>query len=66
MEFYSVIRKMKPCGLKINGYNWRDIMLSEVSWFRKTKAACFSHMWKIAPKDKHIHKTKHDHIQTYM
>jgi hypothetical protein len=23
-------------------------------------------MWKIDPKDKHIPKTKHDHIQTYM
>jgi hypothetical protein len=23
-------------------------------------------MWKIDSKDKHIHKNKHDHIQTYM
>jgi hypothetical protein len=23
-------------------------------------------MWKIDPKDKHIHKNKHDHIQTHM
>jgi hypothetical protein len=23
-------------------------------------------MLKIDPKDKHIHKNKHDHIQTYM
>jgi hypothetical protein len=26
----------------------------------------FFHMWKIDPKDKHIQKTKHDHIQTQM
>jgi hypothetical protein len=24
----------------------------------------FSHMWKIDPKDKHIHKNKRDHIET--
>jgi hypothetical protein len=23
-------------------------------------------MWKIDPKDKYIHKNKHDHIQIYM
>jgi hypothetical protein len=23
-------------------------------------------MWKIDPNDKHTHKNKHDHIQTYM
>jgi hypothetical protein len=23
-------------------------------------------MWKIDPKDKHTHKNKQDHIQTYM
>jgi hypothetical protein len=26
----------------------------------------FSHMWKIDPKDKHIHKNKYDHTQTHM
>jgi hypothetical protein len=25
----------------------------------------FSHMWKIDPKDKQIHKNKHDNIQTH-
>jgi hypothetical protein len=25
-----------------------------------------SHMWKIDPKDKKIHKSKHDHFQTHM
>jgi DNA transposition AAA+ family ATPase len=33
--------------------------------FRKTKATSYSHMGKIDPKDKYIHKNKHDHIQTY-
>jgi hypothetical protein len=23
-------------------------------------------MWKIDPKDEHIHKNKHDHIQNYV
>jgi hypothetical protein len=26
----------------------------------------FSHRWKIDPKDEHIHKSKHGHIQTQM
>jgi hypothetical protein len=25
----------------------------------------FSHIWKIVPKDKYRHKTKHDPIHTY-
>jgi hypothetical protein len=25
-----------------------------------------SHMWKIDPQDKHIHKNKYDHTQTNM
>jgi hypothetical protein len=41
-----------------------DIMLSQVSQVQKD-CIIFSHMWKIDPKDKHTHKTKH-HIQTYM
>jgi hypothetical protein len=32
----------------------------------KQRPHVFSSMWKINPKDKHIHKNKHDHIQTYM
>jgi hypothetical protein len=27
---------------------------------------CFSHMWKIDPQDKCIHKTKHDQIHIYI
>jgi hypothetical protein len=42
-----------------------DIMLSEVIQFLKIKSTCFS-MWKIDPKDKHTHKTKHDRIQTHV
>jgi hypothetical protein len=26
----------------------------------------FCCMWKIDPKDKHIHNNRHDHTQTYM
>jgi hypothetical protein len=26
----------------------------------------FSHIWQIDPKDKHIHKNRHDHTQTQM
>jgi hypothetical protein len=43
-----------------------DIMLNEVSHVQKNRSHVFSHMWKIDPKDKHIHKNKHDHIQTHM
>jgi peptidoglycan/xylan/chitin deacetylase (PgdA/CDA1 family) len=42
-------------------------MLSEVSQAQKDKGHhVFSHTWKIDRKDKHTHKTKHDHIQTCM
>jgi hypothetical protein len=33
---------------------------------RKTKAACFLSYWKIDPKDKHVHRNKHDDIYIYM
>jgi hypothetical protein len=29
----------------------------------KQRPHIFSHMWKKDPKDKHIHKNKHCHIQ---
>jgi hypothetical protein len=32
----------------------------------RQKLRIFSHTWKIDPKDKHIHKHKHDYIQTHM
>jgi hypothetical protein len=42
-------------------------MLSEVSQVQKDKGCMWKiDMQKIDPKDKHIHKTKHDHIQTHM
>jgi hypothetical protein len=43
-----------------------DVMLSEVNQVQKDKGCMFSHMCKIDPKDKHIHKNKHDHVQTYV
>jgi hypothetical protein len=45
---------------------FKDIMLSEVSQTQKEKDHMFSLAWKIDPKDKHIHKNKHDHIQIHM
>jgi hypothetical protein len=44
----------------------KDIMLSKVSQVEKDKGHVVSYMWKIDPKDKHIHKNKHNHIQIYM
>jgi hypothetical protein len=43
-----------------------DIMLSEVSQVQKDKGHMFSLMCKIDPKDKRIHKNKHDHICMYV
>jgi hypothetical protein len=43
-----------------------DIMLSEVSQDQKHKAMCFLSHQEDRSKDKHIHKNKHDHIQTQM
>jgi hypothetical protein len=44
-----------------------DIMVSEVSQVQKHKGRhVFSHIWKMDPKDKHIHKDRHDHTQTQM
>jgi hypothetical protein len=41
-----------------------DVILSEVSQAQRLHV--FSHMWKTNPKDKHIYKNKHDHIQIQM
>jgi hypothetical protein len=44
-----------------------DIMLSKVNQAQKDKRLhVSSHMWKIDPKDKHIHKNKYDHMQVHM
>jgi hypothetical protein len=32
----------------------------------RKRSYVFCHMWKIDPKDKHMPKNKHDHIQTQM
>jgi hypothetical protein len=42
-----------------------DIMLSEISQDQKHKSCMFS-LIRGRVKDKHIHKNKHDHIQTQM
>jgi hypothetical protein len=51
---------MTQCGLKVNGCK-----LSKPGSERQ-RPHVFSYMWKIDPKDKHILKNKHDHIQTYI
>jgi hypothetical protein len=43
-----------------------EIMLSEVSRIRNTKDTYFPSHGEDRSKDKHIHKTKYDHIQTQM
>jgi hypothetical protein len=44
-----------------------DIMLSEVNQAQKDKSLIsFSHTCNIDPKDKHIHKNKHDYVQTHV
>jgi hypothetical protein len=47
-----------------------DAIWGHVMWSKPgsetQRSHVFFHMWKIEPKDKHIHKTKHDYIQTYM
>jgi hypothetical protein len=66
MEFYSAIRKNETMRFEDKWMQLEDIMLSEVSQFKKTKVTFFSHTWKMNPKDKHIHKDKHDLTQTYV
>jgi hypothetical protein len=41
-------------------------MLSETSRIRNAKVASFLSNRAIDPKEKHIHKNKHDHVQTHM
>jgi hypothetical protein len=62
MEHYSTIRN-NDMGLESKWMQLEDIMLSEVR-LRNTKFACFFSYVKDRSKDKHIHKNKHDHVQT--
>jgi hypothetical protein len=66
MEFYSVIRKNETTWFEGKWMKMENIMLSEASQVEKDKSHMFSLMRKIDPKDKYIHKTKHDHIRIYM
>jgi hypothetical protein len=58
MAFYSAIRN-KDMWLESKWMQLDDIMLSEVSQAQKDKGCVFFLMWKIDPKDKHIHKNKY-------
>jgi hypothetical protein len=63
---YGVLLGHKELWLESKWMQLEDIMLSEVNQAQKDKGICFSHMWMIDPKDKHIHKNKYDNIQTYV
>jgi hypothetical protein len=65
MEFYSAIRSNDTLWFEGKWMQLKDKMLSEVSQIQKDKGCLFPLMWKIEPKDKHIHKNKHNQIQTY-
>jgi hypothetical protein len=43
-----------------------DITLSEANKAQKDQDRVFSPIHARHPKDKHIHKNKHDHVQTHM
>jgi hypothetical protein len=43
-----------------------DFLLSEVNGLKNTMATYFLSYMEDTFKDKHIHKNKHDHIQTQM
>jgi hypothetical protein len=62
---YSAIRKKGTMWFEGKWMQWEDIMLSKPGSERQ-RLHVFSHMWKTDPKDKHMHKKTHDHIQTYM
>jgi hypothetical protein len=67
MEFYSAIRKNDTMWFEGKWKQLEDIIVSEVSQAQKDKIChIFSHMWKMDPKDKHIHKNKHDHVKIQM
>jgi hypothetical protein len=66
MEYYWDIKKNETTLLASKWIELEDIMLSEVSQVQKDKGHMFSLMCKIDPKDKRIHKNKHDHICMYV
>jgi hypothetical protein len=65
MELYSVIRK-NDMSFESKWMQLKDIMLSDVTQAQKDKSCMFSLMWKIDPKDKHIHKNKRDYVQIHL
>jgi hypothetical protein len=63
MEGYSAIRKNETVWCEGKWIELKDIMLNKPGSERQRPHA-FSHMWKIDPKDKCMHKNKFDHEQT--
>jgi hypothetical protein len=60
--WYIYINKNEITLLAGKWIELEDIMLSEVSQVQKDKNHVFSHMWKIDPKHKCIHKTYIEHV----
>jgi hypothetical protein len=66
IEYYSAIRN-NDLWFEGKWMQLEDIVLSEVSQAKIDKGHMFSLItWKIDPKDKHMHKNKHDHLQTQL
>jgi hypothetical protein len=64
MEFYLAIRN-NDIWFEGKCMQLEDIMLGEVLQAQKDKGYMFSLICGIDPKEKQIHKNKHDHIQTH-
>jgi hypothetical protein len=65
MELYSAIRN-NNMWLEGKWMQLEDIILSEVRQAQKDKGHMFSSYVEDKSKGKHIHKNKHDHVQTHM
>jgi hypothetical protein len=63
VEYYSAIRN-NDMWFEGKWMQLENITLSELSRIRNTKATSFLSYVEERSKDKHIHKNKHDHIQT--
>jgi hypothetical protein len=67
MEYESAIRKNEIILFEGKQMELEIIRLSEVNQVQKRKGShVFSHMWKTEPKDKYIHKYKHNPMYLYL
>jgi hypothetical protein len=65
MEYYSATRN-NDMGFEGKLMQVEKIMLSDISQDEIQKKTHFPSYGEGRSKDKHIHKTKHDHMQTQM